>query len=67
MPEVLIQLRAQRGLQHLPSQPGQQPARPGQLHTARAGRRHQLLSQRRQIRLDRTIRWLHIDHLRGHA
>jgi hypothetical protein len=49
-----VQLRTQRALEHPACQAGQQPTRAGQLDTPRAGRRHQLLSQRRQIRLDRT-------------
>ena len=35
-----VQLSAQRGLQHLPSQTGQQPTRPGQLDALGPGRGH---------------------------
>jgi hypothetical protein len=52
---MLAQFSFQRCLQHLPGQPGQQSARASQLDTPGAGRRNQLLSQRRQIRLDRTL------------
>jgi hypothetical protein len=55
MAKMLAEFGPQRRLQHLPGQPGQQPTRTSQLDTPRSGRRDQLLSQRRQIRLDRTL------------
>lgn len=49
-PGLVAQLRFQRGLQHLPGQPGQQSVRAGQIDTLLARGNDQLIRDRRHIR-----------------
>lgn len=65
--EMFGQLDIQRRLEHLLGQPGQQPARPGQLHTLRSSGRHQLIGQHGQIRRHRPLTQLRFSDLCGHA